>query len=76
MCMESCVFVCEDFPSENRMQASKTTHIVKLKIAIFIHCFVVGSYSISPNSFSFSIYFPADNGQLTKSAKSCLDNLH
>jgi len=27
MYMESCVFVCEDFPKENRMQANKATHI-------------------------------------------------
>jgi len=27
MYMESCVFECEDFPKENRMQANKATHI-------------------------------------------------
>jgi len=27
MCMESCVLVCEDFPKENQMQASKATDI-------------------------------------------------
>jgi hypothetical protein len=27
MYMESCVFVCEDFPKENRMQANKATNI-------------------------------------------------
>jgi hypothetical protein len=25
--MESCVFVCEDFPKENQMLANKATHI-------------------------------------------------
>ncbi|GAA4807080.1 hypothetical protein GCM10023330_12020 [Litoribaculum gwangyangense] len=24
---ESCVFVCEDFPKENQMQANKATHM-------------------------------------------------
>ena len=39
--MESCVFVSEDFPKENRMQANKKLTLVKLKIVIFyIQCCV------------------------------------
>ena len=33
--MESCVFVCEDFPKENQKQANEQLILVKLKIAIF-----------------------------------------
>ena len=32
--MESCVFVCEDFPKENQMQANEQQTLVKHKIAI------------------------------------------
>jgi hypothetical protein len=35
--MESCVFVCEDFPKENRMQANKATHIGLAKTSNFLY---------------------------------------
>uniref|UniRef100_UPI0019D2550A hypothetical protein n=1 Tax=Yeosuana marina TaxID=1565536 RepID=UPI0019D2550A len=33
--MESCVFVCEDFPKENQKLANEQLTLVKLKLAIF-----------------------------------------
>ncbi len=38
--MESCVFVCEDFPKENQKLVNQQLTLVKLKIAIFyIQCY-------------------------------------
>ena len=56
MYKESWVFVCEDFPKENQMQASKATHIGLAKNSNFLYTAIVIDYNFRFQSQILSDY--------------------
>ena len=60
--MESCVFVCEDFPKENQMHANKATHIGLGKTSNFLYillahvCFFSYIFSFMRKNIAWLIF--------------------